>query len=134
MPLTGIKGISERGEMNYSKNVLAALCVTILALLGCATGPHFYGESVADNTLKSDAAKQITARAKLEVNCRSVDQIETRILKKNPIGTGSTLASRKFGSVDERWVVRLCEKEVPFLVTFTPDGEGGTFFMTSRER
>jgi hypothetical protein len=72
--------------------------------------------------------------AKMETQCKQIDSIQTQALKVNPVGTGETEGSRKYGSVEERWIVNICNKEIPFLVTFTPDGQGGAFFSTSLEK
>jgi hypothetical protein len=71
--------------------------------------------------------------AKVETKCDRIESIETQVISVNPIGTGNTAGEKKYGSVNERWVVNLCGKSIPFAVTFTPDGQGGTFFSTSRE-
>jgi hypothetical protein len=92
------------------------------------------GETKAGDTLKSDTARNISTWAKIETKCDHIDSIQTKIIKTNPIGTGKSVASREYGSVDEKWVVNLCGTSIPFLVTFTPDGQGGTFFRTSREK
>lgn len=33
----------------------------------------------------------------------------------------------------EEWLVRVCEKEIPVVLTFTPDGAGGTYFAVSQK-
>ena len=105
-----------------------------LALTGCATAIPVSGESRAGDTLKSDVSRQISMQAKIYAKCERIDSIQTQILKTNPVGTGKTAASIKYGSVEERWAVNLCGQNMPFLVTLTPDGEGGTYFSTSRDK
>lgn len=108
--------------------------IMVSLLAACATPVPMSGETRAGDTLKNDTTRNISAWAKMEAKCDRIDSIQTEIIKINPVGTGKTAGSRKHGSVDERWVVHLCGKAIPFSVTFTPDGQGGTFFSTSLER
>jgi len=107
--------------------------VLVLFLAACATSIPISGDTKAGDSLKSDTARQVSMWARVETKCDRIDSIETQVIKINPVGTGNTEGSMKYGSVNERWVVNLCGKSVPFSVTFTPDGQGGTFFSTSRE-
>lgn len=107
--------------------------VLVFLLTACATPVPISGDTKAGDSLKSDTARQVSMWARVETKCDRIDSIETQVIKINPSGTGNTEAARKYGSVNERWVVNLCGKSVPFSVTFTPDGQGGTFFSTSRE-
>ncbi len=109
------------------------LFIGVLSIVACATPISISGETKAGKTLKSDTARQVSMWAKVETKCDRIDSIETKVISVNPVGTGNTPGSRKYGSVNERWVVNLCGKSIPFSVTFTPDGQGGTFFSTSRE-
>ncbi|TBV09886.1 hypothetical protein [Phytopseudomonas dryadis] len=106
----------------------------LLVLAGCATKVPFTGESHADGTLKSDISQHLIMQAKLYAKCNQVESIQTQVLKINPVGTGPSIASQQYGSVEERWLVQLCDRQIPFLVTLTPDGAGGTFFGLSREQ
>ncbi len=112
-------------------NVLSILFV--LSLTSCATTIPVNGVSQAGKVLTADVVRQISMSAKIQTKCKDVDSIEAQYLKTNPVGTGDTAASIKYGSVEERWTVNLCGKKVPFFVVFTPDGEGGTYFRTLRE-
>lgn len=110
---------------------------TLIALSvigGCASTTVITGETQAGNTLKSDVARQVSMWAKTQTQCPTVDAIQTQVVRVNPVGTGKTAAARQYGSVDERWVVQLCNQSLPFAVTLTPDGQGGTYFSTSREK
>jgi hypothetical protein len=106
----------------------------ISALTSCATTPPISGESKAGSILKSDVAMQVSTLAKIYASCERIDSFQTKILKINPVGSGKTAASIKFGSVEERWVANLCGQSMPFSVTLTPDGEGGTFFSTHLDK
>ncbi len=108
--------------------------VSALLLGGCAAPIPVGGESRADDTLKSDITKMLVLRARVSFPCDHVDAIHAEVVKINPVGTGRTLASRKYGSIDERWVVSLCAKDIAYRVTLTPDGEGGTFFLVGPDK
>lgn len=116
------------------KNTFFTQLAIISLLAACATSIPMSGETRAGDTLKSDTARRISSWARIETKCDRIDSIQTQIVKTNPIGAGQSKASKKYGSVEERWVVNLCGKSIPFAVTFTPDGQGGTFFSTSREK
>ncbi|MDD3775519.1 MAG: hypothetical protein PHV08_06135 [Sulfurovaceae bacterium] len=108
--------------------------MAISTFFGCTSKVLISGESSAGPLLKSDTTRQVSLMAKIQAKCNKVDSISTQIIKINPIGTGKSAASKKYGSVDERWSVSLCNKNIPYLVTFTPDGEGGTYFSTRLEK
>jgi hypothetical protein len=111
-----------------------ALLLSTVVFGGCAATAPISGETHADLTLKSDVARKISLWAKVDTGCQRIDAIQTEVIRVNPIGTGDSPAARQYGSVDERWVVSLCDRKVPYLVSFTPDGKGGTFYKTSLEK
>lgn len=108
--------------------------MAISTFFGCTSKVLISGESTTGALLKSDTARQVSLMAKIQAKCNEIDSISTQIIKINPIGTGKSMASKKYGSVDERWSVSLCNKNISYLVTFTPDGEGGTYFRTRLEK
>lgn len=119
--------------MKITKSHILQITLTFI-LTSCATTSPISGESKAGDTLKSDVARQISMQAKIYGKCERIDSIQTQILKINPVGSGKTAASVRYGSIEERWVANLCGQNMPFLVTLTPDGEGGTFFSTTRDK
>jgi hypothetical protein len=111
----------------------AFLAIEVFLLGACVTSVPISGDTRAGSVLKSDEARKVSTWAKSETKCNRVDSIDTKVIAVNPVGTGDTEASRKYGSVNERWVVNLCGMSVPFSVTFTPDGQGGTYTGTSHK-
>lgn len=118
--------------MNQRFSVVIRL-VAVLSLAACAAPIPISGNTKAGDTLKSDTTRDLSMLARIQTQCDRIESIETQVVSVNPIGTGNTEAAWKYGSVNERWVVNLCGKSIPFAVTFTPDGQGGTFFQISRE-
>ena len=118
----------------HPRVIAIAAFVSMLAACAAPQGKApITGNTHAGATLKADVAQNISMQAQVQLNCQKVDAIQTEVVKVNPIGTGNSAASRQYGSVDERWIVQLCNQQIPFKVTLTPDGKGGTFFSTSRE-
>ncbi|WAI85118.1 MULTISPECIES: hypothetical protein [Achromobacter] len=113
--------------------IVAAIAAVLAACAATQTKAPITGNTHAGATLKADVARNISMQAQTQLNCQKVDAIQTEVVKVNPVGTGSSAASRQYGSVDERWIVQLCNQQIPFRVTLTPDGKGGTYFSTSRE-
>ena len=115
-----------------SAALISALCATLVA---CATVAPMQGNTTAGETLRVDVANSLTGRAKFLANCNGpIDNIQTEVLRTHPPGsTGVSAAAMKYGSIVERWTLNLCAKNVPFTVTFTPDGNGGTFFSSRNE-
>ena len=115
-----------------SAALISALSATLVA---CASPIPFQGTTTAGEMLRADVANSLTGRAKFLANCNApVDKIQTEVLRTHPPGSaGSSAAAKNYGSVDERWTLSLCGKNLPFAVTFTPDGQGGTFFRTTNE-
>jgi hypothetical protein len=89
---------------------------------------HFTGETTAGEVLIRDTLQTIAQFAYSSRNCRSVSAVEARILPEdyvpaNPqyrLGTGKV--------VRETWTATLCGEKTRFLISFWPDGKGGTFF------
>lgn len=107
------------------------VAVAVLSLLSaCATRIPVSGKTVAGDLLKADTTRDLVMRAKLEGNCDQISSIETQILS---VSLGGTPAARTYSGANERWVVNLCGKSIRYLVTFTPDGDGGTFYLITRE-
>lgn len=92
------------------------------------------GQYPRGDVLYRDAAHDLMARARALHHCGKVDAIHTQTLQEIPPGaTGGSSYAPKYGSVMERWTVSLCNTQVPYRVTFTADGAGGTFFSTVQE-
>lgn len=105
--------------------------VVASSVVGCTSTQHvnnpdisaFYsGESHADPSLRSDTEKMI----KIMVNargCSKIDHIDTKVLHYEP-------SNGQKGHVwgQEGWMASGCGTPYPFFVSFTEDGNGGTFF------
>lgn len=111
---------------------VAIACAGILG--GCATGPTVSGDSSASPRLKSDAAQMVSLYAKAASKCERVESIQTHVLRVDPAVKANASGAATEGNIDERWTVRLCGAEMPFLVTFIPDGKGGTFFRVRPDK
>ncbi len=90
------------------------------------------GTTRASDTLKADTARQVTMMAQVYGRCEKIESIEMQLRETNPPGTiGDSEATRLYGNAKEIWTVNLCGKKLPFDIKFTPDGKGGTYFLTS---
>lgn len=115
--------------------LLAATLVSAFALAACATSSSLLtGQTTAGKTLQGDVIRVLLASTKGMKNCGKIDSIAVAQLRINPPGTGDSVASRQYGSAEERWTVSACGTSTPYLVTLTPDGQGGTFFRIVEER
>lgn len=115
-----------------SRKLFLTLClISMFFFTGCATPIPFSGITTADARLEADTKRMLAQRAMFVQKCDRVDSIVATVIAIHPVGTGDTEASRMYGSVDERWTVRLCGAERSYAVTFTSDGKGGTYFRTS---
>ena len=114
--------------MNKRGSIIAA---TFILLVGCQSNPSssdgsigltYSGESHADETLRSDTTKMV----KMIVGgqgCKSIEHINTKVLHYEPRNGEQGHVWAKEG-----WMATGCGKPYPFYVTFTEDGNGGTFF------
>ncbi len=114
-----------------SRIAISLLIVAGLSLTACATTVPISGETKASALLKSDTVSHVSFRAKIETKCDSIESINTEVLKVNA-GTTGNGGVWKQGSVQERWTVNMCGQAIPYLITFTPDGQGGTYFSSTR--
>lgn len=111
---------------------LIALSLSSGLMAACSMQPILRGESVADSSLKSDAARLVTEYAQAMTGCRYPQSIETEVLRVNPAAADSA-GIGQFASVEERWVLTGCGLTVPFTVTFRPDAKGGTFIQVTAQ-
>ena len=110
---------------------LLAGCETDAAKTGAETAPEiiepeFSGETRAEETLRRDTLKIISAFLKAD-GCESADHVDSKVLFYEP-RTGEQ--GHVWGR--EGWMVTGCSKPYPFYVTFSEDGRGGTLFSVSR--
>ncbi|MCW8908624.1 MAG: hypothetical protein OQL28_15385 [Sedimenticola sp.] len=114
------------------------LCMSALLFLstlsGCMAFVPVNGESTAGNVLKSDTKAKVVLLAKAYADCNRIDSIRTEILEFKPIQSELLPAQTRPVRVDERWTVAACGKKVPVLVSFVPDGMGGTYYSVTVEK
>lgn len=114
---------------------ISLMSVTTVCVSACATASlPINGQSTAGHRLQSDAVRILATNFSVAHNCNVIDSIDVSQIRVNPPGTGDSVASREFGSVEERWTIHGCAKHAPYLVTFTPDGKGGAYFRTVEEK
>lgn len=101
---------------------------------GCATAPNISGESTASPKLKSDASAFVSLQTKAITRCESVESIRTEVLMVAPNLKGNAAGAVTSGRIQERWTATACGQSIPYLITFAPDGVGGTFIGVTREK
>lgn len=105
-----------------------SVCLLALTLAACASGPSFHGDTVAGSQLRNDASAIVIGATMAQTNCRSVDSISTSVVSvPDAIVADPTGHIVGGGDVVEHWVASACGQTAAFVVTFTPDGQGGTF-------
>jgi hypothetical protein len=111
-----------------------AVCLLALSLAACASGPKFYGNTVADSRLRNDTSAIVVGVAMAKTKCKTVDSISTSVVSV-PKDIQGNSAGKIVGGGDivERWVATACGQTAPFLVTFTPDGQGGSYMSVKAE-
>jgi hypothetical protein len=90
------------------------LIVFLLFLCGCATLGSVPGNTRADGVLQSDIIKTIGFYEKTRGGSYSPKIVDTALISSDGV------------SVKEKWTVNRKGKEVDYLVTLTPDHQGGT--------
>jgi hypothetical protein len=116
----------------YIRSVV--LLLLLLALFACASGPRFSGQSVADSRLRADTTVFIIGPTLAATNCKQVDSIQTSIISVDKDLQGNAAGKIVKGDTSERWVASACGKTVSFLVTYHPDGQGGSFLAVHQEK
>ena len=108
---------------------LGLACTALLASHPArADQVHFTGETTASAVLIKDTLQTIAQYGYSLRRCPAPSAVEAKILPtsyvpRNPqyrLGTGTV--------VREMWNVTLCGEKIRFLVTFWPDGSGGSMF------
>ncbi len=85
------------------------------------------GSSRAGELLYRDTAHRLSARARTTSLCDRVSAIHTEILHEFPSAAPDHSVSvqrYRHGSTEERWTVSLCQRQLPYRVTFTTDDAG----------
>lgn len=105
-----------------------------LLLTACATGPKYHGSTIADSRLRSDTSAIVIGVTRAKSKCQNVDAISMSIVSV-PSDLQANAAGRIVGGGEtvERWLASACGQNVGFIVTFTPDGQGGTYMTVQAE-
>jgi hypothetical protein len=92
------------------------------------------GSTLAGDALYRATAHDLMVRARLHNHCNKVDAIHTETLKEaSSGGVDATRQVLRYGSVEERWTVSLCQRQLPYRVTFTADAGGGIYASIGAE-
>ena len=106
-----------------------------LVLSACASGPRFSGHTIASAQLRADTSVFVIGIAKAKTGCDHVDSIDTEILSvPNDIQGNKAGIIVGGGDTKERWVATACGKTSSTIVTFTPDGKGGSYMAVQPEK
>ena len=128
-------------ELLTSQNAsLWCVLLGLLALGGILSGRghevRTSGSSRASEVLYRDTAHRLAARARTTSLCGQVSGIHTEILHEpapGGVGYGPLGQPYGHGSVEERWTVSLCQRQLPYRVTFTADAGGGMYASIGAE-
>ena len=110
--------------------VLLGLLALGLLLSGHGREVRTSGSSRAGEVLYRDTAHRLLARARTASLCDRVSALHTEILHEPPSGApdpGGHGHRYAHGSTEERWTVSLCQRQLPYRVTFSTDGAGGIY-------
>jgi len=107
--------------MNLFK--LGIITIILSFLLGCqsSTGLKINGVSNTDSTLKNKTLNMV----KLVINakgCSNIERIDIKVILHEPKNGKKNHIWGK-----EEWVAKACSKTFPFALTFTEDGNNGTY-------
>ncbi len=106
-----------------------------LALTGCATSIPMSGETVAVGKLRRDVLGMLPAYAAVATGCREpITQIHTEIIEAPQALTADDRGHVTAGEFKERWLLTMCGGQEPIIVTFKPDGHGGSQISLSKGR
>ena len=119
---------------------VAVLLLGLLALgailAGLGREVRTSGSSRASDMLYRDTAHRLAARARSTSLCDRVSAIHTEILHERPqgdLGPSTVAQPYRHGSVEERWTVSLCQRQLPYRVTFTADAAGSIYASIGAE-
>lgn len=116
-------------------NSSLASVVILAAVAGCsASQPRMTGDSVASAKLRKDTLALVEVYALGVTGCQRVDSVETSVVSVSDVIAGNRAGAMTAGTVQERWVALACGRSVSLLVTFTPDGSGGSFISVEGEK
>lgn len=113
--------------------LLLALAVP-LALVGCASGPQFSGQTLATPKLRSDTLAMLTPYNATRTGCDKIDAVDTAV-----VATPTNVETNADGNIlrsspaRERWLATSCGSQAAYQVDYIPDGSGGNFISIKAE-
>lgn len=116
--------------------VLLGLLVLGAILSGLGREVRTSGSSRASDMLYRDTAHRLAVRARSASPCDRVSAIHTEILHEPPqggLGQSTVAQPYRHGSVEERWTVSLCQRQLPYRVTFIADAAGSIYASIGAE-
>ena len=124
--------VSKNFETHMKLQNIYILVSIVFFTYGCQSNSinetdFFTGESHTDPVLKKDTMKMIKTIVRAK-GCGSIEHVDTKVLfyEENNETSGHIWGK-------EGWMVTGCSGSFPFIVTFTEDGNGGTFFGISNK-
>lgn len=119
----------------YVKTSLSLIFGLMLTACGAIQYASIPGESKADLVLKHDVSKQLLrfASINLEFASNNPNCIES-VSVKNIVDTQLVYRSANQNFWKEIWFVKICNKTIPYEISFSPDGSGGTYFNISQRK
>ena len=122
--------------------LITLLLVSFLGLYGCQTPPAssaggsrqdaattitYSGRTNADAILRADTTRMIIILAASE-GCKAIENITIKVISYEP-SNGTT--GHVWGK--EEWLATGCGRTFPYNVTFTEDGNGGSYYSIAEE-
>lgn len=116
--------------MRIRTGLLAALAV-VMADAAQAETFRFTGTTTADTVVVRDALQHVQLMGEGITNCRVIGGVEADLMPRGFKPAGLTPNIDGAPEVYERWIVSLCGKRLPLLLTFWPARQGGTMFRVT---
>ena len=92
------------------------------------------GHTVAEGRLKADVFEMLPSYAAVTTGCREpITRIHTEVIQAPAKMEANEQGLLTRGPVKERWLLTMCGREEAVIVTFTPNGGGGSYISFSRK-
>lgn len=121
--------------MAYPSLSSALVCFLLALVGGCAISPAapISGNSSASARLLADTSNMVVFYVKTQTKCQTVEAIRVEPIRNDQNLKRDDQGVVTQGNIDERWIAKACGQDIPFLITFIPDGKGGSYYRVRRE-
>jgi hypothetical protein len=112
----------------YTRSLIACILGGLLGVSSGAEEVRFTGETTADEQLIGDTLQQVVTIAQAKLACANLEGVVAEVMPRDFVPPDALSVTGSDTVTYERWTTTFCGKQVPFLITFWRDPQGGSLY------